>query len=223
MDAAHAGLRERFPEAAVEVSAGLLCDDIVVDAAAVHDVLQTLRDDEGLAFDVLADVSAVDWLPRTPRYDLNYHLYSLRRNVRVRVKVRLDGPDPAVASCVDIWPTANWQEREVYDLMGVSFTGHPDLRRIIMPDEWIGHPHRKDYPLGGVPVEYKIEPAYIGADRVSTEGRASMGGAPPRARRDRAAKSPWTWTGPPAAEIRRRTPPVEEVPVPDDEPKDLAP
>ena len=111
-----------------------------------------LRDAE---FDVCSDVTATDWPPRAERFDVVYCLYSTRLRHRIRLKVRVaDGV--AVDSVTAVWPSANWLEREVYDMFGIRFAGHPDLRRILMPDEWQGHPQRKDYPLEG-PGEMLLE------------------------------------------------------------------
>jgi NADH-quinone oxidoreductase subunit C len=91
----------------------------------------------------------VDRFPMEPRFEVNYHLLSLDRRERLRLKVSLSGSDPTIPSVTSIWPTANWHERESFDLMGIRFEGHPDLSRILMPDEWEGHPLRKDYPVEG--------------------------------------------------------------------------
>ncbi len=111
--------------------------------AGVH-----LRDWPGAEFDGCSDVTAVDWPPRAERFDVIYSLYSTRLRHRVRLKVRVADAG-AVPSVSRIWPAANWLEREVFDMFGIRFDGHPDLRRILMPDEWQGHPQRKDYPLEG--------------------------------------------------------------------------
>jgi NADH-quinone oxidoreductase subunit C len=116
-----------------------------VDVASA--ALRTLRDDPELAFDLLADVTAVDYLGRTPRYEVVYQLQSIAKHHRLRVKVAVDGPDPVVPSAVSIWKSAQWGEREVFDMFGIGFAGHPDLRRILMYPEFQGHPLRKDYPL----------------------------------------------------------------------------
>jgi NADH-quinone oxidoreductase subunit C len=116
-----------------------------VDVAS--DALRTLRDDPELAFDFLADVTAVDYLGRTPRYEVVYQLQSITKHHRLRVKVAVDGPDPVVPSAVSIWKSAQWGEREVFDMFGIGFAGHPDLRRILMYPEFEGHPLRKDDPL----------------------------------------------------------------------------
>jgi NADH-quinone oxidoreductase subunit C len=120
---------------------------VVAPAAALPDVLRTLRDDAELAFDLLADLSAVDYLGRSPRYEVVYQLQSVTRHHRLRVKVRVDGPEPVVPTASDLWKSANWAEREVWDMFGIRFAGHPDLRRILMYPEFDGHALRKDYPL----------------------------------------------------------------------------
>ena len=107
-----------------------------------------LRDTPGIAFDFCSDVTASDWPTRPQRFDVIYCLFSTRHRKRVRLKVRAAEAEP-VPSVSGIWPAANWLEREVYDLFGVNFTGHPNRKRILMPDDWQGHPQRKDYPLEG--------------------------------------------------------------------------
>jgi NADH-quinone oxidoreductase subunit C len=91
----------------------------------------------------------VDWYPSEPRFEVVYHLLSIAKKERVRLKVRLDGSSPAIESVTSVWPSANFYEREVFDLFGVRFSGHPNLTRIMMPDDWEGHPLRKDYPVEG--------------------------------------------------------------------------
>jgi NADH-quinone oxidoreductase subunit C len=97
----------------------------------------------------LSDITAVDWYPSEPRFEVVYHLYSHERKERLRLKCRVRGEQPEIASVVQVWGAANWYEREVFDLFGVHFAGHPRLRRIMMPDDWQGHPLRKDYPVTG--------------------------------------------------------------------------
>lgn len=121
---------------------------VIVSAERLLDVMRSLRDSPDAAFDFCSDVTASDWPPRPKRFDVIYCLYSTRHRHRVRVKVRAGEHDP-VPSVTGIWPSANWLEREVYDLFGVNFTGHPDRRRILMPEDWQGYPQRKDYPLEG--------------------------------------------------------------------------
>jgi NADH-quinone oxidoreductase subunit C len=122
---------------------------IVVPLAQLHDVARHLRTAPDAAFDFCSDVTATDWPPRAAeRFDLVYCLYSTPHRHRIRVKTRASEVQP-VPSMTDIWPAANWLEREVFDMFGVNFTGHPDRRRILMPEDWQGHPQRKDYPLEG--------------------------------------------------------------------------
>jgi NADH-quinone oxidoreductase subunit C len=111
-------------------------------------VLTWLRDDAAMRFDLLSSVTAVDWTERHPRFEAVYHLYSIERGHRATVKVNCDDND-SVPSVVSVWPAANWLERETFDLYGVVFRDHPDLRRVFLPDDWEGHPLRKDYPLEG--------------------------------------------------------------------------
>src|SRR5262245_7475400 len=99
--------------------------------------------------DFLSDVTCADFYPREPRFEMAYHLLSMKRKDRVRLKVRLDGEDAVIESITPVWPSANFFEREVFDLFGVRFLGHPYLRRIMMPEDWEGHPLRKDYPVEG--------------------------------------------------------------------------
>ena len=123
-----------------------------VGADHVIDVLRWLRDDELTAFDLLADLTVIDWTERSPRFDVVYHLYSLKKNHFLTVKVGCEDGD-GVPSVVDLWGTANWHEREAFDLYGVEFLGHPELERIFLPDDWEGFPLRKDYPLEGPNLE----------------------------------------------------------------------
>ena len=128
---------------------------VIVAPEALPEVAAFLKDSDEGSFDYCADVTATDWPPREKRFDVVYCLYSTRRRQRVRVKVRAAAGE-SVPSVTGVWPAANWLEREVWDMFGVSFTGHPDLRRILMPQEWQGHPQRKDYPLEG-PGEFLLE------------------------------------------------------------------
>lgn len=109
------------------------------------EVLRFLKETDGLEFDMLVDLTAVDYLGESPRFEVVYHLLSLRHNHRVRVKLRVGAEAPEVDSAVPLWPAANWMEREAWDLYGIRFRGHPDLRRILLYEEFEGHPLRKDY------------------------------------------------------------------------------
>jgi NADH-quinone oxidoreductase subunit C len=122
---------------------------IVAPATKAHDVARHLRAAPEAAFDFCSDVTAVDWPPRTAeRFDVVYCLYSTVHKHRVRLKTRVSETQP-LPSVTDLWPSANWLEREVFDMFGVNITGHPDRRRILMPEDWQGYPQRKDYPLEG--------------------------------------------------------------------------
>jgi NADH-quinone oxidoreductase subunit C len=112
-------------------------------------VAEYLVAEPSLRFTFLSDLTTVDRFPIEPRFELNYHLLSIERSIRLRLRVRLPGSEPSIASVTGIWPTANWHERESFDLFGIRFQGHPDLRRILMPEDWEGHPLRKDYPVEG--------------------------------------------------------------------------
>ncbi|MGZ3426471.1 MAG: NADH-quinone oxidoreductase subunit C [Polyangia bacterium] len=125
-------------------------ETLVVDATRIADVMKTLRDDPELFMNFLVDITAVDYLGREPRFEVVYHLRSFKTGARLRVKAPLaepeDGSNPALDTIVPLWASANWFEREVWDLYGIKFRGHPDLRRILMDEEFVGHPLRKDYP-----------------------------------------------------------------------------
>jgi NADH-quinone oxidoreductase subunit C len=141
----------RFPDALVargEVTLSIRREELL-------DALAWLREESDLGFSFLSDVSCTDWPGRDPRVWMAYHLYSFEHRHRIRVKVGLSDGDLRVDSVTPMFPAANWHEREVFDLFGVIFEGHPDLRRILLPDEWEGHPLRKDEPLGGVVTRYK--------------------------------------------------------------------
>jgi NADH-quinone oxidoreductase subunit C len=119
-------------------------------------VCRALRDDPGLRFELCSSVSGVDYGEGVPqRLHSVYHLTSMTYRRRIRLEVAMDVDDPHVPSVVGVYPTADWHERETWDMFGIIYDGHPALTRILMPDDWDGHPQRKDYPLGGIPVEYK--------------------------------------------------------------------
>ncbi len=122
---------------------------ILVERAHIRDACVLLRDDASCPFNYLSDLTCVDWYPSEPRFEVVYHLLSIPNKERVRLKVRLESESPVVESVTSVWPAANYFEREVFDLFGVRFTGHPYLRRLLMPEDWEGHPLRKDYPVEG--------------------------------------------------------------------------
>lgn len=122
-------------------------ETLVVHADGLLEVCTWLRDDDKMAFDMLSDITAVDYLNRSPRFEVVYHLYSTRLKHRLRLRVPLELDGLRVASVSGLWKSALWGEREVYDMFGVDFAGHPDLRRILMYEEFVGHPLRRDYPI----------------------------------------------------------------------------
>ncbi len=127
---------------------------------ALKDVCRILKDDEEFAFDFLMCLTAVDY-PKDNEIEIIYSLYSMKHHHRFTVKVRVPRENPEVASVADLWPAADWHEREAYDLLGVRFEGHPDLRRILLPEDWEGYPLRKDYQVQDmyhdIPVPYRFE------------------------------------------------------------------
>jgi len=120
-----------------------------IDRTRLREACLTLKNDPQLQYNFLSDVTCVDWYPNEPRFEVVYHLLSIPTKKRVRLKVRLAGDDASVDSLTPIWPGADFFEREVFDLFGVRFNQHPNLKRIMMPDNWEGHPLRKDYPVEG--------------------------------------------------------------------------
>jgi NADH-quinone oxidoreductase subunit C len=143
-----AALQAAVPDAVTQISFYVGDWTVIVPAAKLIEVCRFLRETAEAGFDFCSDVTASDWPTRAQRFDVVYCLFSTRHRKRVRLKVRAAESEP-VPSVTGIWPAANWLEREVYDLFGVNFTGHPNRTRILMPDDWQGHPQRKDYPLEG--------------------------------------------------------------------------
>jgi len=115
----------------------------------IREACALLKEDPACPFTFLSDITCVDWYPSEPRFEVVYHLLSIPKKERVRLKVRLNSASPALESLTPVWPGANYFEREVFDLFGIRFTGHPYMRRILMPEDWEGHPLRKDYPVEG--------------------------------------------------------------------------
>jgi NADH-quinone oxidoreductase subunit C len=142
-------LRSWSPQAVAEVIDFRGETTIVVPRNLLRAAAERCRADSKLQFNLLTDATCVDRYPVEPRFELNYHLVSIPRRDRVRLHVRLTGQDPIVDSLVPVWPGANWLEREIFDLFGIRFTGHPDLRRILLPEDWEGYPLRRDYPVEG--------------------------------------------------------------------------
>ncbi|HLI05805.1 MAG TPA: NADH-quinone oxidoreductase subunit C [Ktedonobacteraceae bacterium] len=174
-------IREKFPQAVVETTDFRDEQTIVLKPEALVPVCAYLQ--KRLQYNFLSTITAVDWLERVPRYDVVYQLLSLPNQSVLRLKIRVGekGEEhPSVLTVTGIWPAANWYEREVYDLFGITFEGHPDLRRILMPMDWTTHPLRKDYPLSGFDlpephwggqIPYDVDPG-VGSQTLRTpEGR----------------------------------------------------
>src|SRR5262249_7312007 len=165
-------LSEAVPGATIETAASTDSHPtIYVSRDDVQAVTRALRERPDLAFDFLAELTAADYWPRDPRFELIYVLVSIPRRARLRLKVRLAGNhDAHVATSVGVWPAANWLEREVWDLFGIAFDGHPDPRRLLMPEDWEGFPLRKDYPVQIRKTPNAAEPLQVTAE----EFRASV-------------------------------------------------
>jgi NADH-quinone oxidoreductase subunit C len=142
-------LRAWNPKAVAEVIQFRGETTIVVPRELLRATAARCREDAALQFNLLTDATCVDRYPVEPRFEMSYHLVSIPRSDKLRLRVRLSGSDPSVDSLIPVWPGANWLEREVFDLFGLRFNGHTDLRRILLPDDWEGHPLRKDYPVEG--------------------------------------------------------------------------
>jgi NADH-quinone oxidoreductase subunit C len=154
-DALVTALVERFGEA---ISSGTIQNGqtiLYVGASSIVEVCTALRD--GFGFNRISSVTALDWYPQEPRFEVVYLLHALAKAERLRLKVQVPGDDPVVATVTGVWPGANWYEREVFDLFGIRFEGHPDPRRIMMPEGWEGHPLRKDFPVHGHKYDYGTE------------------------------------------------------------------
>ncbi len=144
-------LKQRFPEEVVEVAEFRGDTTITVKPERIVDLCRTLRDDPETSFKYLSVIAGMDYAPQSPRFGVVYHLYSHKNKNRIALKTFLkDDQAPVANSVVPVWNTANWHEREAFDLLGIRFKGHPDLRRILMPNDWVGYPLRKDYPVRGM-------------------------------------------------------------------------
>jgi NADH-quinone oxidoreductase subunit C len=127
---------------------------VIVDPARILDVLSWLRDTPGQGYRFLSSLHVADYLPAEPRFGVHYELLNRERCERLRIKAMLPAESPAIDSCVDLFPTANFQEREAFDFFGVVFNGHPELTRILLPEDYVGFPQRRDFPIGGEPVTF---------------------------------------------------------------------
>jgi len=150
MNAAAQFIKAKFPAEVVEVVEFRGDDTVVVKSGRIKDILTALRDDENLSFKYLSMVTAIDYSPASPRFALVYNLYSHKNHDRITLKAFCeDDSSPVIDSVFPVFSTADWHEREAYDLMGIRFKGHPNLKRILMPDDFVGHPLRKEYPIRG--------------------------------------------------------------------------
>lgn len=155
-------LQAAFPDVLQDVITFRDETTVVVPPSEIPRVLHFFREMKGLVYNFLSDISAVDYyephgpITRPERFAVSYHLYSMLYNRHLRVKTYVNEGDPVVPTVTGIWPGANWLEREAYDLMGIRFEGHPDMRRLLMPEDWDGHPHRRDYPLSYETVQFSF-------------------------------------------------------------------
>jgi len=140
-------LKHAVPDLSFEVAPALDQPTLVLTREQIVAACTALREVPTLQFMVLSDLTAVDWWPGEPRFQVVYHLASIEHRLRLRLKVPLAGGNAHIPTVTSLWPGANWLEREVFDLFGIIFDGHPDLRRVLMPEDWKGHPLRKDYPV----------------------------------------------------------------------------
>lgn len=140
-------LKERFTNSVLETHSFRGDDTAVVKRVDVLEICRFLKEDPELSYNFLMDLTAADYLGKEPRFEVVYHLYSLKHNMRVRIKVPLSESDPTIDSVSSLWASANWAERECWDLFGIRFNEHPDLRRILLYEQFQGHPLRKDYPV----------------------------------------------------------------------------
>ena len=139
-------LRTLVPAASFEAGSSVDFQTIYVPSDRLVDTCLALRDSPALGFNVLVEITAADFWPREPRFEVVYHLLSVSNRARLRLKVRIPG-DGSVSTVQSVWRGAGWPEREVWDMFGIVFDGHGDLRRLLMPEDWEGHPARKDYPV----------------------------------------------------------------------------
>jgi NADH-quinone oxidoreductase subunit C len=166
-----ASLQDAVPAARFESAPSVdLQTTMYVSRDELPAIARVLRDRPDLAFTFLAELTAVDFWPREPRFELVYILVSIAQRLRLRVKVRLQGADAHVATVSGVWPAANWLERGVWDLFGIAFDGHPDPRRLLMPEDWEGYPLRRDYPVQIQMTPRASEPLQVTAE----EFRASV-------------------------------------------------
>ncbi|MEJ5227481.1 NADH-quinone oxidoreductase subunit C [Thermodesulfovibrio sp.] len=140
-------LKELYPEEVIEINRFRGQVSVIVKSTKIKEILAYLKEQQG--FNHLQDLCGVDYAPEKPRFEVVYNLYSIWRRLHIRVRAKVEEENAEIDSVTDLWPGANWHERECFDMFGIRFIGHPDLRRILMPEDWNGYPLRKDYPLKG--------------------------------------------------------------------------
>ncbi len=164
-------IKENFPDQVVDVAEFRDQVSVIVKRDQIIRILRYLHDDPLLSFDHLQDLTAADYLNKKEvRFEVVYNLYSIKYRNRIRIRAQVPDIDPKIHSVVPIWAGANWHERECYDMFGIVFEGHPDMRRILMPEDWEGYPLRKDYPLKGPEFE-KDWPGFVETVKRSQELR----------------------------------------------------
>jgi len=144
-------LQKNFPDSFISSNVYMGDLSIKVDKKDIVKICTLLKEDSELEFILCEDVTAIDWSKRKDRFTVVYHIFSLKHNFRLRIKADVDESDCAIDTVSSVWKTANWEEREVYDMFGINFNNHPDLRRMYMPEDFEYHPLRKDFPLMGIP------------------------------------------------------------------------
>ncbi|HEY8600341.1 MAG TPA: NADH-quinone oxidoreductase subunit C [Thermomicrobiales bacterium] len=168
--AAQEAVAAAFGEALLEVQTFRGETTLVVSREHIRAILTLLREHEGTGLDRLSDLTAVDYLDlgREPRFAVVYHLMSRKNLARLRLRALVPEEEPQIDSVADLFPNANWPEREVFDLFGIAFRGHPNLSRIMMPEDWDGHPLRKDYPIGAEEIDFSFNHEVVDAERAQT-------------------------------------------------------
>lgn len=165
-----AALRDKYGDAIEHIHEFRDETTVIISPAQIVDVMLFLRNTPGLVYNFLSDISAVDYYPadygdafngngqayRPERFGISYHIYSMLYNQRLRIKIFVPEDALSVPTITEVWQAANWLEREIADMMGITFEGHPDQRRLLMPEDWDGHPHRRDYPLGKETVQFSF-------------------------------------------------------------------
>ena len=177
----HARLKTQFGDAVGELTDAKVDPFVAVEADWIVEICQFAQAEAGLDFDYCEDVTGIDW-PARKLIEVVYHLFSLQHRHQIVLKVEVDRAQPSVPSVQGVWKAANWLEREVYDMLGVDFVGHPDMRRILLPDDWVGHPLRKDYQEAGGyhgVTNTRPDPLVKLGQKVEEERKAIAAAAPP--------------------------------------------